>query len=85
MTAEAANRLYERLDAGWERVCKRSPGLAPMIWVVSDLITYMQRKGGELLKEFEARLKEPDEAVTFEMFLIEKILQDPRYREQVFA
>lgn len=79
MSAATANELYERLDAVWERFRNDSPSLPPMIWVIGDLMPYLSWHGKELLEEFEGLLDDRDRAMSFELFLLEKITRDPRY------
>jgi hypothetical protein len=79
MSAATATELYERLDAVWERYREDSPHLKPMIWVISDVMPYLSQHGKELLKEFEDLLDDEDRAMSFEMFLLDKITLDPRY------
>lgn len=79
MSAATANELYERLDAAWERYRKDLPMLPPMIWVIADVMPYLSQHRKELLQEFESLLDDRDRAMSFEMFLLDKITRDPRY------
>ena len=80
MTAATTLDLFDRLNAVWETIRLDSPGLPPMNLVMRDLLPNLSRNRKELLEEFERRLDDIEEAVSFEMFLIEKIQEDPRYR-----
>ena len=75
---EAEIELYERLTTVWETV--RPLDAPEMIDIMPYLVRYMQRFKSELLDEFGKRLDNIEEAVSFEYFIIEKILEDPRFR-----
>lgn len=82
MSANTELELYELMDAAWRRLWKQRKCPAEMLDIFADLIPYMEQNKRELLKEFEGRLDHRESAISFEMFLIEKIQLDSRYRDE---